>query len=47
VVGDTFRTADGYTLRRIGSVWTDDDLVFSMDADGYPVDYLGERLDGE
>jgi hypothetical protein len=46
-----FRTGDGYTFTRAisgsPSMWTDGDMEFHADVDGWPVDDMGERLDGE
>lgn len=42
----TFKTSDGFTLRKIGNEWTDGDLTFSSGANGMPVDVDGEALDG-
>jgi hypothetical protein len=42
-----FITSDGFRLLKHGSIWTDGDLVFVSDTDGWPIDNLGERLEGE
>jgi hypothetical protein len=41
-----FRTEDGFTLKKVGSQWTDGDLTFE-DRGGKPVDHTGKRLDGD
>jgi hypothetical protein len=47
-----FRTADGYTLHRSGTMWQDSlheaevDMTFDQDKDGWPVDDNHQRLEG-
>ena len=44
---DLFRTSDGYLLRRYGEFgWTDGDLEFLCDIEGWPIAETGERLEG-
>jgi hypothetical protein len=47
-----FRTSDGCILERDSALpmtdrWTDGDLEFDSDKDGWPIDSSGERLEGE
>jgi hypothetical protein len=43
-----FQTDDGYTLRWDPKrrIWSDGDLVFQSDKDGYPLDHTGKWLEG-
>lgn len=43
----TFKTDDGFVLRKEGEVWTDGDLTFESGADGFPVTDTGEPVDGD
>lgn len=46
---ERFITRDGYTLEYVlwRGEWTDGDITFYSDADGYPIDIWGQRLEGE
>jgi hypothetical protein len=45
-----FRTSDGYTLYRSGTMWQDSqhevEVTFDQDKDGWPVDDNRQRLEG-
>jgi Tfp pilus assembly protein FimT len=43
----TFMTSDGYRLSFDGKAWSDGDLTFNADRDGWPIDEAGGRLEGE
>ncbi|WP_211831025.1 hypothetical protein [Kistimonas asteriae] len=45
-ITNTYKTDDGYTFRKEGDIWTDGDLIFTCDAEGYPLDQCGYRLAG-
>jgi len=49
--GYCFVTSDGFTLSRVNredgtAYFTDDDLSFEIDEEGYPINDSGERLEG-
>lgn len=50
LITQSFQTSDGYALRwacALRPAWTDGDLVFFSDKDGWPLDDQGQRLEGK